>query len=80
MSAAENAGSSSKRSLEVVIVGAGFGGIAAAVELRGHGITNIRIVANWPGYMREYLQQTAALDASEYAFLPLPDRAQLTRA
>ncbi|HEX7609338.1 MAG TPA: NAD(P)/FAD-dependent oxidoreductase [Solirubrobacteraceae bacterium] len=39
-----------------------------------------RIVANWPGYMREYLQQTAALDSSEYAFLPLPDRARLTRA
>jgi len=66
MPAAENAESSSKRSLDVVIVGAGFGGIAAAIELRGH--------------MREYLQQTAALDASEHAFLPLPDRAQLTRA
>jgi cation diffusion facilitator CzcD-associated flavoprotein CzcO len=48
MSAAENAGSSSKRSLEVVIVGAGFGGIAAAVELRGHGIRNIRILEKAP--------------------------------
>jgi cation diffusion facilitator CzcD-associated flavoprotein CzcO len=48
MSAAENAGSSSKRSLDVVIVGAGFGGIAAAVELRGHGITNIRILEKAP--------------------------------
>jgi cation diffusion facilitator CzcD-associated flavoprotein CzcO len=27
-----------------------------------------RIVANWPGYMREYLQQTRTLDASEYSF------------
>jgi hypothetical protein len=27
-----------------------------------------RIVANWPGYMREYLQQTATLDPSEYSF------------
>jgi len=27
---------SSKRTLEVIIIGAGFGGIAAAVELRRH--------------------------------------------
>jgi cation diffusion facilitator CzcD-associated flavoprotein CzcO len=27
-----------------------------------------RIVANWPGYMREYLQQTQTLDPSEYRF------------
>jgi len=27
-----------------------------------------RIVANWPGYMREYLQQTERLDPSEYLF------------
>jgi cation diffusion facilitator CzcD-associated flavoprotein CzcO len=39
-----------------------------------------RIVANWPGYMREYLQQTATLDAGQYTFLSLPDRAQLARA
>lgn len=39
-----------------------------------------RIVANWPGYMREYLEQTETLDASEYTFVALPDRAQLTRA
>jgi cation diffusion facilitator CzcD-associated flavoprotein CzcO len=39
-----------------------------------------RIVANWPGYMREYLQQTAMLDAGQCTFLPLPDRAQLARA
>ncbi len=31
-----------------------------------------RIVANWPGYMREYLQRTAAMDAAEYRFAPLP--------
>jgi cation diffusion facilitator CzcD-associated flavoprotein CzcO len=30
-----------------------------------------RIVANWPGYMREYLQQTSRLDAAEYRFVPL---------
>jgi cation diffusion facilitator CzcD-associated flavoprotein CzcO len=33
-----------------------------------------RIVANWPGYMREYLQQTAELDAAEFHFASLPDR------
>jgi cation diffusion facilitator CzcD-associated flavoprotein CzcO len=27
-----------------------------------------RIVANWPGYMRDYLQQTATLDPREYSF------------
>jgi cation diffusion facilitator CzcD-associated flavoprotein CzcO len=27
-----------------------------------------RIVANWPGYMREYLQQTRRLDPGEYSF------------
>jgi cation diffusion facilitator CzcD-associated flavoprotein CzcO len=30
---------------------------------------NGRIVANWPGYMREYLEQTRQLDASEYRFV-----------
>jgi cation diffusion facilitator CzcD-associated flavoprotein CzcO len=34
-----------------------------------------RIVANWPGYMREYLRRTARLDASEYSFAPLPEPA-----
>jgi len=33
-----------------------------------------RIVANWPGYMREYLEQTQSLDPLEYRFAPLPDR------
>ncbi len=28
-----------------------------------------RIVANWPGYMREYLEQTCTLDSSEYTFV-----------
>jgi cation diffusion facilitator CzcD-associated flavoprotein CzcO len=34
-----------------------------------------RIVANWPGYMREYLQRTEHLDAADYRFKPMPDRA-----
>jgi cation diffusion facilitator CzcD-associated flavoprotein CzcO len=33
-----------------------------------------RIVANWPGYMREYLQQTDTLDGSEYVFTETPER------
>jgi cation diffusion facilitator CzcD-associated flavoprotein CzcO len=36
--------SSPSRELEVLIVGAGFGGIAAAIELRRHGITAITIL------------------------------------
>jgi hypothetical protein len=39
-----------------------------------------RIVANWPGYMREYQQQACRLDVSEYRFLALPDRAALPGA
>jgi cation diffusion facilitator CzcD-associated flavoprotein CzcO len=30
-----------------------------------------RVVANWPGYMREYLEQTRELDPSHFSFLPL---------
>jgi len=37
-------GASPQRELEVLIVGAGFGGIAAAIELRRHGIRNVRIL------------------------------------
>jgi hypothetical protein len=33
-----------------------------------------RIVANWPGYMREYLDQTRQLNAGEYRFLPLAEQ------
>jgi cation diffusion facilitator CzcD-associated flavoprotein CzcO len=40
--------SSSSRSLEVLIVGAGFGGIAAAIELRRHGISDITILEKAP--------------------------------
>jgi len=32
-------------------------------------------VANWPGYMREYVQQTQRLDPAEYTFSPRPVRA-----
>ena len=39
-----------------------------------------RVVANWPGYMREYIEQTRELDPSEYRFVTLPDRAPVIRA
>ena len=39
-----------------------------------------RIVANWPGYMREYLERTARLDAAEYRFTPLPKPATVVSA
>ncbi len=38
---------------------------------------NGRIVANWPGYMREYRRRTEALDPSEFSFQPAPGRAPL---
>src|SRR5271163_959560 len=39
---------SSSRALEVLIVGAGVGGIAAAIELRRHGIGDITILERAP--------------------------------
>lgn len=33
-----------------------------------------RIVANWPGYMRDYLEATRTLDPGEFVFLPPPER------
>jgi cation diffusion facilitator CzcD-associated flavoprotein CzcO len=41
---------------------------------------NGRIVTNWPGYMREYLQQTRQLDAGEYRFVPLSKPATVVSA
>ncbi|MGH2865284.1 MAG: flavin-containing monooxygenase, partial [Solirubrobacteraceae bacterium] len=39
---------STSRDLAVLIVGAGFGGIAAAIELRAHGITDMAILEKAP--------------------------------
>jgi cation diffusion facilitator CzcD-associated flavoprotein CzcO len=33
-----------------------------------------RIVANWPGYMREYVEATSEIDASEFKLVPAPER------
>jgi hypothetical protein len=35
---------------------------------------NGRIVANWPGYMREYAERVRVIDPSEYRLVPLPAR------
>lgn len=39
-----------------------------------------RIVTNWPGYMRDYLQQTSQIDTSQYRFAPAPEPAALAGA
>jgi cation diffusion facilitator CzcD-associated flavoprotein CzcO len=36
-----------------------------------------RIVANWPGYMRQYEQRVRVLDPAEYSLVPLPDRSRI---
>jgi cation diffusion facilitator CzcD-associated flavoprotein CzcO len=35
-----------------------------------------RIVANWPGYMREYEERTKVFDPAEYSFVGAPERVQ----
>jgi hypothetical protein len=39
-----------------------------------------RIVANWPGYMRDYEQRARTLDPSEFNLVPLPDRVEVDAA
>jgi cation diffusion facilitator CzcD-associated flavoprotein CzcO len=41
-------GSQQGTQTRVVVVGAGFGGIAAAIELRSHGITDVVILDSAP--------------------------------
>jgi cation diffusion facilitator CzcD-associated flavoprotein CzcO len=41
---------------------------------------NGRIVANWPGYMREYVEQTRQLDAREYSFVAAAEPATVVSA
>jgi hypothetical protein len=31
-----------------------------------------RVIANWPGYMREYEERVRVLDPREYRLLPVP--------
>jgi cation diffusion facilitator CzcD-associated flavoprotein CzcO len=37
-----------------------------------------RIIANWPGYMRGYVNATRVFDVGEYALVPLPEREPAT--
>lgn len=39
-----------------------------------------RIVANWPGYMREYAEATSTLDPAEYEFIGVHDGAEATES
>ena len=36
-----------------------------------------RIVTNWPGYMREFIEQARTLDPADFTFLPQPDREEI---
>jgi hypothetical protein len=33
-----------------------------------------RIVANWPLYMRDYIERTRELNPADFDFIPVPDR------
>jgi len=59
------------RNLRVVIVGAGFGGIAAAIELQKHGIEDITILERAPELGGTWLQNTypgAACDVPSHLY------------
>ena len=56
---------------EVLIVGAGFGGIAAAIELRKHGITDVRILEKGEGLGGTWLYNSypgAACDVPSHLY------------
>jgi cation diffusion facilitator CzcD-associated flavoprotein CzcO len=55
----------------VVIVGAGFGGLAAAIELRRHGLTDVRILEKAGGYGGTWLHNSypgAACDVPSHLY------------
>jgi cation diffusion facilitator CzcD-associated flavoprotein CzcO len=55
----------------VLIVGAGFGGLAAAIELRRHGFTDVRILEKADGFGGTWLQNTypgAACDVPSHLY------------
>ncbi len=52
-----------------------FGGTAWTECDSWYRDVNGRIVANWPGYMREYARHAARLDAGSFEFAPAPQRA-----
>ena len=55
----------------VLIVGAGFGGIAAAIELRRHGLTDVRILEKADGLGGTWFHNTypaAACDVPSHLY------------
>ena len=57
--------------MRVIIVGAGFGGIAAAIELRRHGITDVTILEKADGIGGTWLHNTypgAACDVPSHLY------------
>jgi cation diffusion facilitator CzcD-associated flavoprotein CzcO len=55
-------------------VQAGFAGTAWTHCNSWYRDSSGRIVTNWPGYMREYVERTRVLDPAEFTLVPLPDR------
>ena len=47
-----------ERELEILIIGAGFGGLAAAIELQSHGLRNITILERDSGIGGTWLQNS----------------------
>jgi cation diffusion facilitator CzcD-associated flavoprotein CzcO len=61
------------RSLQVVIVGAGFGGLAAAIEPRRHGFTDVTVLERAPRiggtwYHNDYLGCACDVPGHLYSF------------
>jgi cation diffusion facilitator CzcD-associated flavoprotein CzcO len=62
---------SGARPLKVVIVGAGFGGIAAAIELTRHGFTDLTILERSPAIGGTWFHNTypgAACDVPSHLY------------
>ncbi len=60
-----------ERDLEILIIGAGFGGMAAAIELQSHGLTNITILERDSGVGGTWLQNSypgAACDVPSHMY------------
>ena len=60
-----------ERELEILIIGAGFGGLAAAIELQSHGLRNITILERDSGVGGTWLQNSypgAACDVPSHMY------------
>ena len=59
--------------MKALIIGAGFGGIAAAVELKRHGIRDLTVLEKAPDYGGTWLlERTPEFDPAEYHFVQQP--------